>query len=479
MMLCWILISLSVGFLKAQVSDNSVVIYAQVGGTVTLPRDKIEGTGGKDNLYVNWYRGSDTDTTISKNPQSVIQRAKEMKTSVDLLDDFSLQISPVQDSDFEIWRCVQHVLMSTFEKSYKLYHVTIPKVPAVMAGDSLSLECKVDSSPVKPKVTWIPPKNSDCNLLNHYREKIEVRDVSRCHSGVWTCKLEYDGRKTEATTTVSVIDLSTFSDTIHTSYSSSTVNIPCSLSSNIPWSVLKESGLRGGSWSFKPLSEPEPTQSLLSLDIGPVVRWNITQGADNTIKAKGRELKDQDLSIHNLPVSEKIRGDYTCVLKFKTKTLSSKVKVEVLKVSSSGGSRVYEGQSVNLTCTLGHQHASDLEVKWNCSSCSFVSSLKTPHPSSLSIPEVKLKDRGKWTCELRKNGKKLTSAVLYLKIEKAPVDVWLCVAISGGIVGFILLLVIVIICIRRHRQTMMYRRRKTKFCCCKNPQQNQKGFYKT
>ncbi len=46
----------------------------------------------------------------------------EMKTRTDLLDDFSLQISPVQDSDFETWRCVQHVLLTTSEKSYKLYH---------------------------------------------------------------------------------------------------------------------------------------------------------------------------------------------------------------------------------------------------------------------------------------------------------------------------------------------------------------------
>ncbi|XP_016357181.1 CD4-1 molecule isoform X1 [Sinocyclocheilus anshuiensis] len=474
MMLRWVLILLFVGFLKAQ--ENPVVIYAQVGGTVTLPIYRVEGNAG--NVYVNWYRGSDTIPTITKNPQSGIQKAREMKTHADLLSDFSLQISPVQHSDFEIWRCVQHVLITTSEKTYKLYHVTIPKVPAVMAGDILSLECKVDSSPFKPRVTWIPPQNS-CNQINNYGEKTEVRGVSRCNSGVWTCKLEYDGRKTEATTTVFIIDLSPFADTIYTSYSSSTVDIPCSLYSNIPWSVLKESGLWGGSWSFTPLSDPKSTQSLLSLSVDLVVRWNITQGANNTIKVKGRELKDQDLSIRNLPVSENIRGVYTCDLKFNTKTLSSEVTVEVLKVSSSGGTRVYEGQSVNLTCTLGHQHSSDFEVKWSCSSCSFISSLKPPHPSSLSIPEVKVKDSGRWTCELWKNGKKLTSAVLSLKIVKAPVDIWLCVAISGGVVGFILLLVIVIICIRRHRQMMMYRRRKTKFCCCNNPQQNQKGFYKT
>ncbi|XP_016427893.1 uncharacterized protein LOC107755530 [Sinocyclocheilus rhinocerous] len=466
MMLCWILISLFVGFLKAQ-----EVIYAQIGGTVTLPRENIEA----GNAYVNWYRGNDEFITISRNPQGGIQRGKETKTHADLLPDFSLKISPVQESDFEIWRCEQYVLLKKFEKTYKLYHVTIPKVPAVMAGDSLSLECKMDSSPVKPEVRWIPPENSDCNLRNLYGEKIEVKGVSRCHSGVWTCKLEYGTRKTEATTTVSVIDLSRSPDTIYTS--SSKVNIPCSLSSNIPWSILKETGLRGGNWSFTPLSDPKLTQSLLSLSFDPVVRWNDTQHSDGTVKDKGRELKDQDLSI-NLPVSENIRGVYTCDLIFSTKTLSRKVQVEVLKVSSSGGSRVYEGQSVNLTCTLGHHNTSGLGVKWNCSSCSVFSGLN-PHPSTLSIPEVKVEHSGKWTCELWKEGKKLTSAVLSLKIEKAPVDIWLCVAISSGVVVFILLLVIIIKCIRRHRQVMMYRRRKTKFCCCKNPQQNQMGFYKT
>ncbi len=78
-------------------------------------------------------------------------------------------------------------------------------MPAVMAGDSLSLECKMVSSPVKPRVTWIPPENSDCNKINHNGENIKVTGVSRCHSGVWTCELEYDGRKTVAKTTVFII----------------------------------------------------------------------------------------------------------------------------------------------------------------------------------------------------------------------------------------------------------------------------------
>ncbi|XP_048009362.1 uncharacterized protein LOC125243632 [Megalobrama amblycephala] len=326
MMFCWILISLIVRFLKAQ--ETHTVIYAQIGGAVTIPRDSSVTA---DNVYVNWYRGSDKKLVISRNPQGGIQMGKDDKTHASLSSNYDLQISPVQDSDFEVWRCEQHVLTSTYVKTYKLYHVTIPKVPAVIFGDSLSLECKTDSSSARPRITWTPPENSGCPEIKRYGNTISVKDVSRCHSGVWTCQVEYDWRETKATTTVFVIDLSPSPpDPIYTSLSSSsTVNIPCSLSSNIPWSVLNETGLQGGSWSFTPLSDQNQPQTLLSLSVGPVVRWDVTPGTDSRVK--GRELKDADLSIHNLPVSEKIRGEYSCSLTFKSKTLSRKVKVEVLQ----------------------------------------------------------------------------------------------------------------------------------------------------
>lgn len=83
--------------------------------------------------------------------------------------------------------------------------VTIPKVPAVMFGDSLSLECKTESSSATPSITWIPPENSGCHQIKRHGNTITVKDVSRCHSGVWTCQVNYDGRETKATTTVFVI----------------------------------------------------------------------------------------------------------------------------------------------------------------------------------------------------------------------------------------------------------------------------------
>ncbi|XP_051720528.1 CD4-1 molecule isoform X5 [Ctenopharyngodon idella] len=200
MMFCWILISLLIRFLKAQ--ESPIVIYAQIGGTVTIPRDSSVQA---ENVYVNWFRGSDAKPAVSRNPQSGIQMGKDVKTQVSLSPDYDLKISPVQDSDFEVWRCEQHVLTSTYTKTYKLYHVTVPKVPAVIFGDSLSLECNLDPSSAKSSITWIPPENSGCHQIKHYGSAISIKDVSRCHIGVWTCKVNYDGREAEATTTVSVI----------------------------------------------------------------------------------------------------------------------------------------------------------------------------------------------------------------------------------------------------------------------------------
>lgn len=123
-------------------SESHVVVYAQIGGTTTLPR---HAWGNKDNVYVNWYRGSDNDPTISRNPQkgemhTVLRNhnnqatvfditahvclsfvGKDVKTHVSLLEDFSLQISPVQELDFDVWRCEQHELTSRNSRTYKLY----------------------------------------------------------------------------------------------------------------------------------------------------------------------------------------------------------------------------------------------------------------------------------------------------------------------------------------------------------------------
>ncbi|TRZ02593.1 hypothetical protein DNTS_010945 [Danionella cerebrum] len=389
----------------------------------------------------------------------------------------SLQLSPVQESDFVLWHCEQ-IRKEEFKKTYRLHRVFISTTPAVIVGDSLSLDCKVEPSSVEVDVSWIPPVqvNADCTRQETFSSKVSISAVTLCHSGTWTCKLQYLQRVTQENKTIFVIDLAPSpSDPIYTSVSpSSSVDIPCSLSSQMPLSLLNEIGLRGGNWSISPMAGGNSkSQSLLSLNLGEPLRWVPTPGANITVT--GREFTGLDLSIRNLPVSEKIRGVYTCSLMFQTRTLTRKVKLEVLRISSSAlGSPVTEGQNLNLTCTLGHANSPDLLVKWKCFSCP---SESQSHPSLLSIPIVTMQHNGWVQCELWKNAQMLTSAELFLRVVKAPVDVWLYVAISSGVVVFILLMVIIVIYVRKYKQMLMYRRRKTRFCCCED--QQPKGFYRT
>lgn len=474
MMLCWILILSILRFLKAEETD----IYAQEGGTVTLPRDS-HGTAvvNTEKVYVNWYSGPEKTSVISRNPQAGIQQGKD-KTRFSMSPDFSLQISPVHESDFGLFSCEQHILAQTYTKTYRLRRVSVNKPQAVMVGETLSLKCMLETDQLsgRASVKWTPPKSCNVNIQGSNGE-ITVPKVPLCASGVWTCTVKYDKREVKATTTAYVIDLSAPSDPIYTSFSNSTsVNIPCSLSDDIPWDLLRDR-LLGGNWSFSPLSNAnQQPKEVLTLHINSTIKWIATKaGQDKPNAVQQRELKDKDLSIIK-PVSEAIRGEYTCALNFKGRTFSKKIKVEVLQVTSTAiRSPLIEGQRVNLSCSLGHNTTH--EVKWRRPSGSTHPLLSSsPHSAFLSFL-VRMEDKGKWTCELWDGQKFLTFSEIFLRIEKAPVDIWLWVAISSGIVVFILLLVVIIKAIRKHKQMLMYRRRKTRFCCCKNP--NETGFYKT
>lgn len=476
MTMCWILLFLTFQFLKAE--ETEMEFYAQAGGTVTLPRDTYRGAAedskdGIRKLYVNWYHGSEKTLLISRNPNDATQG--KQKTRFSLLPNYSLNISPVEESDFGVIRCEQHVLTEAYAKRYRLRRVTVTKVHAVIIGDTLSLRCELEDGPFSgsARVTWVPPESSNCNLKKVHSKKVSVSDVPMCASGVWTCNVKYDGREANAKTTVYVIDLATAPSKPIYTFFNSTVSIPCSWSSDIPWTLLNESGLQGGEWTFTPLGSKNQ-QTLLNLIVGPQMKWDVTKGAH--IAVQQRTVTNKNLSIIGLPVSDNIRGEYTCTLVFKSKTLSRKVKVHVLQVTVTPVSPVDEGKMVNLSCSLG-PHTITPEVKWTCRSCSTHPLLRSnPHPANLSFP-VRMEDNGEWRCDLLDNNEIMTSVKFSLIIEKLPVDIWLYVAISSGVVVFILLLVIIIIAIRRHKQMVMYRRRKTKFCCCKSPQQ--KGFYKT
>ncbi|NP_001187155.1 CD4-1 molecule precursor [Ictalurus punctatus] len=454
-------------------ADEPKGIFAQFGNSVTLPR-RIWGIEGK--IHVNWY--FQDNLLISRNP--TLSASKTVHNRFSLSSDSSLIISNVEKSDFGIFKCEQHHLVETITDTYKLYEVMMSTPPPLLVGASLDLSCEIESEGFKlvHEIKWFGPDNTlYVGSSSSNQRTLRVTKVSSIHSGKWTCAVRYGASITlKARTDVIIVDLASSSpDPIYTSDSSINFLIPCSLSSKIPWSTVNATGVTGGSWHFTPFKSSESSLPLLKLQLNPSPAWKFPSGTHTLLMET--DLKNHELGVKISKVSINERGNYTCSLEFGSRTLSRSVQVEVLQVISSEGKVIYEGNTVNLTCTLGHHMTPDLEVNWIPPYGSSLSKLSPPYTTMLSIPGVSVKDSGRWTCQLKKNATLLTSATISLKIEKAPVNIWLVVAIIGGLLVFILIAVITVFIIRRHRQMMRYRCRKGRVCCCKNPKP--KGFYKT
>ncbi|KAK2855109.1 hypothetical protein Q7C36_006978 [Tachysurus vachellii] len=451
-------------------------VLAQVGNAVTLPLQSWEKS---DNIHVNWnFNG---DSLISRNPTSShTQVAEKWKGRISLTENFALLITSVTENDFGIFTCDQHVLMSSKTTTYKLYEVKMSTPSPLLVNDSLNLSCEINREGfnlVRPTVRWLGPDNT-IYAGQSYENKYTLRlfRVSSNHNGNWICEVQYGARKLNAMSNVVIVDLAPSPlDPIYTSDSSSNLLIPCFFSSKISWATVNATGVTGGSWSFTSLNGSASLPPLLKLHPNPSPVWKIPPNTPSWLIES--EVKNNELGVKISRVSINHRGSYTCSLEFMKRTLRHRVQVEVLQVISSAGKNMYEGSTLNLTCTLGHPMPPDLEVNWKSPYGSSLSSLRLPHLTELSIPGVRLKDSGRWTCELKKNKTVLATATITLKIEKAPVSVWLVVGIIAGILVLILVSAIVIFSIRRHRKVMKHTRRKRRFCCCKNPRP--KGFYKT
>lgn len=118
-------------------------------------------------------------------------------------------------------------------------------------------------------------------------------------------------------------------DPVYTSYLSSNFHIPCSFSSNIPWSIVNNTGVTGGSWSFAPLNDFESSSTLLELQTNPSFAWKIPSGKQSSLMET--DLKNHVLDVKISRVSTKDRGNYTCSLGFRSGALSRHVQVEVLQ----------------------------------------------------------------------------------------------------------------------------------------------------
>ncbi|KAI5620451.1 CD4-1 molecule isoform X1, partial [Silurus asotus] len=442
------------------------VILAQVGNPVTLPRMKW---GQDEKVHVDW--SFNDISLIRRNPTNPSIRAEntEWQGRISLSSDFSLIISRVNASDFGTFKCLQHELVNEQATTYILYDVSIPAQEPLLVNAALTLSCVIDQKAfvlVHPSVQWIGPDNkiySGQQSMN--KNTLTVKTVSGKHSGIWTCELKYNGGITlKAMTDVTIVDLAPSTpDPIYTHDSVYNLNIPCSFSSKMTWSTLNKVSFTEGSWSFSPLNRSESSRTLLDLNFTPSTAWKSPDGTQNLLMES--EVKDTVLDVKISKVSVNNRGTYTCNLKFGSQTISRNVQVEVLQVISSAGKVIYAGYPLNLTCTLGHPLSSDLEVNWIAPHGSSLQNLNNPHPMQLSIPAVELKDRGRWICELKKNSTVLTSATFTLKVENAPVNLWMIIAIVVGVLVLFLIIGITVIYVRRCRE-VKYRRRKRRYCCC-------------
>ncbi|XP_035248809.1 CD4-1 molecule isoform X2 [Anguilla anguilla] len=464
-------------------SEAIEVIYGQLGGSVTLPKDKWGG----HKVLVRWSKGNSEHVYSQASMGGVPSIGQDMKDRVSLSrTDYSLIIKNLKPEDFTIFKCELRENRLSTSTEYRLYQITVIASPAILlASQTLSLKCTAEKSAVPTKIEWGGPQAQKVEgpRFQSSGPDLRVTAVSVRDHGVWICTVTYGNRKATASASVTVVDLSPSPpQPLYPPLGSLTPSLllPCSLHTKFDASSLAKVGFRGGSWAFAPFSSDveQVGKGERLLLLSPQLRWETPQGQ----RVNGTALETDTFGT-NLSIARKVPengGLYTCTLDFQGGvTLNRSLRVEVLRIVSSQRNPVLEGRELNLTCSLGHSSLNNLTVKWIAPRSSSVLSLpNATHRLLLSIPRVREKDKGTWQCQLLQDGKVLATARLNLKTERAPVDVWLLVSIGGAAVVLILLLALTFICVRRHRQRMlMRRRRKPKYCRCKHPQV--KGFYRS
>ncbi|XP_056142126.1 CD4-1 molecule [Lampris incognitus] len=463
-------------------TTGDVRVFGQVGKRVILPMP-TEGTdAGK--TYISWQIESEPSiVVITRNPfgQDKIATGWKGKVSISK-NEYSLVIENIQAEDFKTFTCVLRTSFSTISSTrYQLSAINVVAEPAgpVLAGQSLTLSCDVElQTATRLTMHWENPQRKDMtaeqNAQGATKRTLTVAKVTGEDNGKWTCVVECDNRRYVGKLSVTVLDLSPAdSSPRYASVSSTPLQVPCSLLSHITWKDLKAAGLRGGHWTFTPSVPAAAPQRLFTLQQGDSPVWE--EGLKRGLSMQNKLAND--LSLWRKTVTTADRGDYTCALEFENGlTWSRNVRVEVLQLFSSPEKDVFAGQQVNLSCSLGHNLASHLQVKWIPPKPPGQPSLgHAADPTLLTIPEASDKHSGEWRCELCQNGTPCTSAKLTLKIERAPMGVWLLVTICSVAVISILIPAIVLIQRQRKRKTKT-RHPKRRFCRCKHPKP--KGFYR-
>ncbi|XP_072250086.1 CD4-1 molecule [Leuresthes tenuis] len=447
-------------------TGSEEVIYVQEGQDVTLQGPANSG------LYVSWYFEKIEENTELAwvNPlggskiSSIDDRWKDKLS----LSGNSLHIRNIEEKNYGTFLCQKKINKHEEINSYKLIKVNVSVSPPMLAlpEDDMSLACNVESPQdhKTPIIKWETPQGIVYNSIEgKFRKKAVSED-----SGTWTCVVKTDQKVHMFPIVVKVAGLSPAPKRQYTS-TSSPLNIPCSIPSDIPWDQIKQN-IKDVQWHFiaKESSSQNP-QKLFSFSPGDSPNWKTDQ--DRALKHN--ENQKGNFSLFRKKGKEDDRGEYTCVLTFKNgKTVTSHIEVDVLQIIPSPGAVLVSGHQLNLTCNTNQPLPEDVMVKWMPPNRFFPKINK--QSSSLYIPNVGTKASGKWSCELLQGTTRLTLAEITLKIEPI-LSVWMLVIICSAAVILILLCVLaVILCRRRQRKTRHLRQR---LCRCKNPKP--KGFYRT
>ncbi|XP_068614788.1 T-cell surface glycoprotein CD4-like [Brachionichthys hirsutus] len=451
-------------------SGAEAVTYAQVGGTVTLkPPEGIR----LQRHYLFWRFGNMELAWRNIFGGTWFSNDEKWKGALSLSEG-ALIIRGVKQEHFGTFSCEAKENGQTVASSTRtLLKLTVTKSPTspLLPGETLSLFCDAEapSGLAKPAVHWLNPQGEQKKTS---QGQVKVT-ASGQHSGEWTCVVTNGAKEIQAKASVAVVDMSPAP--LHPQYTSksSPLSIPCSIASYTSWDQIKTKGIQGGNWHFYPASgsgvPSAAPQRLFSLSLKNPLSWKSDQDRGLTPEPG---LKAGVLSLARHEGREDDSGVYVCSLTFNSNvTLRRTVNISVLQIRSSSGPDLTAGQQVNLTCSLGHPLPSGLRLKWFPPEQSHP--LASDHRSThLTVPHVGAADGGVWRCELWRNGTRLTSAKIVLKIDHT-MSLWMQVIICS--VAVIVVLILIFIVYRCRQRKMTHPRHR--LCQCKNPKP--RGFYRT
>ncbi|XP_034077468.1 CD4-1 molecule isoform X2 [Gymnodraco acuticeps] len=439
-----------------------VVVYAQIGGTVTLnPPAQID----LKKHYMYWKKDKDSSEDLASLNRMGNNIWKIHDEAWKNISSWSpLIIKNIQQEHFRTFflKLMEPPFNSKVYK-YEIRKLTVSVDPSspVLPGEKVTLSCSAET-PLSKTIEWMNPRG-ELKSLNPLTFSASMRD-----NGPWSCMVTDGQRKSQVNVSVTVLDLSPALSRPQYTSTSNPLSLPCSLPPHISWEQIKAKGFRELHWSFIPSTVSAP-QRLFSLSAEEPLTWKPDQHKG---LQPGTNLEKGDLSLRRNRGIEEDTGEYICALEFENGvTLKRSVHVKLLQIVSSTGTELISDQQLNLTCGLEQPLPSDMHLKWFPPKRS---TLSDPRPSSpLIIPLVSTADAGKWRCELWQNNTQLTWAEITLEIVPW-LSVWMLVVICSVTVIIILVFILAFILCRRRKKMRHLRRR---LCQCKHPKP--KGFYRT